>query len=408
MYYFKEKQNVYNYFFDFIIFIFLFFSILGYSKLIAGSSVIKIVCQVIIIVVGIKQLNIKKYLFLWPLLLTFLLMPLVLIICGIYSNNIQQIIDFVLFFLFNLLFIIIVTQKYSTNIQCFLRICFKALNLSLFLLLFLFRGLSLNIPYLVSAMVSNERYGGDLLLERYGMGFQNPNTFAMFASILLMLSIYFIVIRKYIFISFIDILFSFLCIFNSESRTPFFVIGLSILYFLILQIKNKKIKVVIELFFYLALGIFSILIIYLLVNLNNNMNSLFIVLNNITSNRLSFGQEALNTVTKFSNVLFGIGPVSGKYITNNIFGNNITLDDSFEFYLFTIGWIGLIFIYSLLIWILRKLRKEENKYLQTLGLVTFVFYFSYSLFENTIFIPNSTLSNICLIIIFSIVIRKYG
>lgn len=396
-----EKKKHFS-LFDFFIFFFLFFSVLGYSSIGKGLSVIKTVIQVLLITLEVRKIDFKKYVFIWPLIFSSVLFPLVFIITGIYRLYIYQNILFCFYMVFNLIFIVCVSNRYKNKVLKLVKIIYIALNTSLIVLLLVFRNLSFNIPYLISAMITNQRYGNDMLLHRYGMGFNNVNTLALFSSLLIMISLYYIVHDKHVVLCFCDILFSLLCIVNAESRTPFFVLFVILVYFIVLNIKIPEVRRFCESIIYLALLSMSCAFIYYLVS-NSGSTSFESYIDNLSSYRLSFGINAMTILKNSGSLLFGVGPLSTKFITLKVFGNNFTLDNSFEHYLFTLGWLGFAFVYGFFIWIFVKIHKQGKLNDAHYVLILLMYYFTYSLFENIMFIPNSTVSNICLFIIIAYV-----
>ena len=153
--------------------------------------------------------------------------------------------------------------------------------------------------------------------------------------------------------------------------------------------------------FFGAIGAFSLFFLWML---SETMNSSHIYgyIDELSSYRLSFGTQAINFVRDHSSTLVGVGPMSTSYLTTAIFGETIKLDNSFEYYLFSIGWIGLTVVYAFYVWLMIKVSQVKNIRYRTIGLVIMTFYFMYSIFENDIFIPNSPLSQFCLVIVFII------
>ncbi len=269
-------------------------------------------------------------------------------------------------------------------------------------LLVIYRGLSLNLSYLLKATLTNQRYGLFLAEQRYGMGFLNVNTLALFAMLLVFCSCYSLHKKKYKLFSIFDLLFAFILILNAESRTPFVLIIVLAVSLMIVNLKNDIRRYQIQ---NIILGleiIFAFLFAKLFIS-GDTSSILYQEMDVFSSYRLSFGTAAISMLKSNDSLIFGIGPLNSSYITEKVFGNVLTLDNSLEYYVFTLGIIGAILIFCYLFYLFYQVNISLSK----LGFITATFYFSYSFFENTIFLPISAVSLFCLVIIFAIVKRSY-
>lgn len=384
---------------DVCMFLYVISLVLSYTELNFKMSIIRIVLQLIIIGACIWFVDFKSYVFLFPLIAIIVVWPLILMLLGVYNIAEKQIIEYGIYFIFSIFFIVCVADKYQTNITSFIKVWFFSLNTSLILLWIVFKGLSLNVIFLFNAMLSNQRYGDNLLAQRYGMGFLNVNTLALFATLLILTVILLSVNRKYLFFLTLDAIWAVLLILNAESRTPIIILMATIFFIIIQSLKKQKIKKLLNFIFFGAISTFSLFFLWML---SETMNSshMYGYIDELSSYRLSFGTQAINFVREHSSTLVGVGPMSTSYLTTAIFGETIKLDNSFEYYLFSIGWIGLIVVYGFYIWLMKKVSQAKNVKYRTIGLVVTIFYFVYSIFENDIFIPNSPLSQFCLVVVF--------
>jgi len=146
---------------------------------------------------------------------------------------------------------------------------------------------------------------------------------------------------------------------------------------------------------------YSVVFVYLMLSANK-ISYLYNTIDSFSSFRLSFGSEAIDTLSRYGSLMFGIGPMSTTYITDNIFGKSITLDGSFQYYIFSMGVLGMLAMYFYFTYLYLKISKIkiDRKY----AIIIMTFYFAYSLFENILFIPNSTASIFCLSLIFTYLI----
>lgn len=381
-----------------LLFIFAIFAILGYTELPLKANIVKPLVQLMFILITIKNINFRNYTWLIPLLLIIVIWPLLAIIFGIYNYSVFQTLAYIAVFLLMLLFVISISSTYKDNVKDIITVWYYALNVSFLILFLLYKGISLNLTYLLHATFSNDRYGSNKLIQRYAMGFTNINTFALFASILLLCAFYQLLHNKNIILSLIDTAVGIIFILNSESRSPIVVISFLALIYIILSIKNKGIRFTLVSVMSLLIFSYSVVFVYLMLSANK-ISYLYNTIDSFSSFRLSFGSEAIDTLSRYGSLMFGIGPMSTTYITDNIFGKSITLDGSFQYYIFSMGVLGMLAMYFYFTYLYLKISKIkiDRKY----AIIIMTFYFAYSLFENIFFIPNSTASIFCLSLIFT-------
>lgn len=381
-----------------LLFIFAIFAILGYTELPLKANIVKPLVQLMFILITIKNINFRNYTWLIPLLLIMVIWPLLAIIFGIYNYSVFQTLAYIAMFLLMLLFVISISSTYKDNVKDIITVWYYALNVSFLILFLLYKGISLNLTYLLHSTFSNDRYGSNKLIQRYAMGFTNVNTFALFASILLLCAFYQLLHNKNIILSLIDTAVGIIFILNSESRSPIVVISFLVLIYIILSIKNKGIRFTLVSVISLLIFSYSVVFVYLMLSANK-ISYLYNTIDSFSSFRLSFGSEAIDTLSRYGSLMFGIGPMSTTYITDNIFGKSIALDGSFQYYIFSMGVLGMLAMYFNFTYLYLKISKIkiDRKY----AIIIMTFYFAYSLFENILFIPNSTASIFCLSLIFT-------
>lgn len=78
----KNGNTIYLLFFDASMFLYI---LLGYTELSVGTGMAQIFIQVLIVGIWIWNVNIYDYLFLWPLVVAVGIIPLIMILLGIYS-----------------------------------------------------------------------------------------------------------------------------------------------------------------------------------------------------------------------------------------------------------------------------------------------------------------------------------
>lgn len=395
-----KENNVKNYVVSFLVMLFIICSVASYTQIGSTMKIIKNIIQVLIILVTISDMRLRKYRWIYPLLLIFIIYPLLLVCFGIYNLYPFQVILYVGTLLFNIIFYMGLTEHFFNRFNNFIALWQNSLFIVLMLLLIIYRGISLNIPYMLRSVITNDRYGSDLLVQRYGMGFNNVNQLALFASLLFICSLYFMQKRQRMVFSGINLILSFILICNSESRAPFVAIGVALLMMIASNINSKFLSTLLKNCILFCLIFFGIFFCYYSFK-GSELSSIYYKLNTISSMRLYFSSEALSLVELSGTKWFGIGPISTSFVTNKVFGNILTLDSSLGYSLFAFGIIGTVVIFSIIIYMILKNYKNESIFLV-------IFFVTYSMFENAIFIPNSLLSCFGCVILFIFMRRKNG
>lgn len=398
----NNKINIFTKVINILLGFFIICTAMSYTERPLGTTNGKFLIGLIIIGCTITNIDFSKYKWIIMLIVVSILFPLVLMVFGIYNFNMLQSLEYTLLYLFYLILVICLSNVYENRLGTFIFVWQVSLTLVFLSLLVIYRGLSLNLSYLLKATLTNQRYGLFLAEQRYGMGFLNVNTLALFAMLLVFCSCYSLYKKKYKLFSIFDLLFAFILILNAESRTPFVLIIVLAISLMIVNLKNEIRRYQIQ---NIILGleiIFAFLFAKLFIS-GDISSILYQEMDVFSSYRLSFGTAAISMLKNNDSLIFGIGPLNSSYITEKVFGNVLTLDNSLEYYVFTLGIIGAILIFCYLFYLFYQVNISLSK----LGFITATFYFSYSFFENTIFLPISAVSLFCLVIIFAIVKRSY-
>lgn len=400
-----EINKVHEKLINCLLFLYVFSLVLSYTELSSLTNISKFIIQIFVIFIELPRIDMRKYYLMWPLVLSLVVLPLFISITGIYSISMSKVIAFIFYFLLTLFFWIALINCYLDKLGDFINIWYFTLNITFCLLFFIYKGISLNISYLINAMLTNQRYGGNILIQRYGMGFNNVNTFALFASLLIVCSAFELINKKFITLAIIDILTGILFILNAESRTPLVALGLMFLVWIIQKIKCDGLKQVLNSLILISGIIFTAFFIWLL--FSGSSSSLYSLIDSITSSRLTFGNIALNSIKdNLYSLLFGVGPMNTSYITESLFGGSISLDNSIEYFLYTVGIVGLIIIAAFFIWLVYRTCKNDGKNVDFIrALVCYLVV--YSFFENCIFIPGSPICLFCIVILFIHLLSPY-
>lgn len=381
-----------------LLFIYIFCLILSYTELSSFTNTVKFILSVAIVMVELPYINIRNYLWTGPLIIALVFLPLFLSVIGVYSTSMMQVIVFIFYFLLTLFFWISLANCYLDDVSTFINIWCFSINGALLLLFLFYKGISLNILYFINAIMSDQRYGSSVLMERYGMGFINVNTFALFSGLLIVCALYQIINKEFVVLSILDIIVGLLFILNAESRTPILALGIMVMIWIIQYIRLVEFKAMFNFVIEVSSFVFVLCFIWLL--FSGSSSRVFNIVDSITSFRLSFGNLAVNNIRgSLVSLLFGVGPMKTSYVTEQLFGNSISLDNSIEYFLFTTGLIGLVIILSFFIWLVwRVCRSNQPNIPFVRGMVGYLIV--YSFFENCIFIPGSPISLFCIVILF--------
>lgn len=394
----NRRRKYYDGFINLTLGALIIFTALNYTENTFDSTILKYIVGFVLIICLISSVNINNYKWLGYLIFIMCIVPLCFMVIGIYRVNMQQSLEYIFLFSYYLILIICLSNHYANNISKFISIWQIALTALLFSLLIAYGGISLRLGYLLKLILSNQRYGGNLLEQRYGMGFVNANSLALFSTLLIFCSCYQLCKGRKQILSIVDILASIIFIFNAESRTPFVLFAILAITFLITNIKNKNVRLCLENIVLIVGIIFTIFFTNLF--LRGSGSNLYQIVNEFSSSRLIYGTMAFMFLKSFGNasVLFGVGPLNTSYITGKVFNNMLTLDNSVEYYVFTLGIMGMVLVYSYLFYLFIKVNKSYSK----IGFITSAFYFMFSFFENAIFLPISAITLLCLTIIFMV------
>ena len=375
-----DKQFVKDIIIYFLFSLFIMVSVASYTQLGDSMKILRNVFEILIILVMITDLKLKRFGWIIPLVLILIVYPLVLLGFNIYNLYPFQVVTYIGMVVLNFTFYVCAAEYYHNKLDAFIKVWQNSLFSILLILLITYQKISLDIPYMLHAIITNDRYGSDLLLQRYSMGFTNVNQLALFSSLLFISSVYFLLNKKRIYFSSFCLILSFIFICNSESRSPFVAIGMAIVFVFFSKIKIKPIRNFFKWMLIILIIIFSVF--FGLCVIKGTGSEIYQKLNSISSMRLYFSTKALNFAESIGSQWFGLGPMSTSFVTTKIFGNTLTLDSSIGYNLFSFGIVGTIAIFAYIFWFLLKEFNKSELYLA-------IYFVVYAMFENSIFIPSS-------------------
>ena len=295
----NKRKILYNLFIDYMLGSLIVFTILSYTENPVGSSILKFIPGFIIILSTIGKIDFNAYKWVGWLFLIVGVMPLILIILGVYNYDTGQSIAYIFLFSYYLVLIICLAEFYSNKLVSFITIWQVSITLVLAGLFVIYRGINLNLSYLLSLTISNQRYGQSLLVQRYGMGFRNVNALAMVSMLLIFCSVFNLIKSRLKALSIIDIAASIIFILNAESRTPFVLMFVLLICYLISRVKNNARRIFVENLVFIFEVIIAICFTFIFVN--DSQSSFYNAIDEISSYRLSFGASAFILLKNIGN-----------------------------------------------------------------------------------------------------------
>ncbi|MCT3078839.1 hypothetical protein IRM63_06965 [Leuconostoc citreum] len=375
-------------------------SILSYTSHSKVGQLLRLVGQFGIISFYIWRVNFNKYRFIYPIVFTFVMYPLLVASLGIY-NNLNQTLAYVFFFLWFICSLICISENYSDDLSGLIKIFYNTIVATLGFLFIFYRGISLNITEIVQSIISNNRYGGYISTARVSMGFQNVNQLGLFAVVLTVFSICYLVKRKNIIYNIFILCISVILILNSGSRTPILTLVVFFIIYFVYHLKSVFLQILGKTIIIISYILIYFLFIYL-IYFSNTDSSFFQLIDGLFSFRISFSQEAVALTSKLGNQIVGIGPMSSSFIQNMYTGGNYAIDSSVAYYILTLGWVGSFGLNWCILFLMFKLNKNTDSFVISI----FGFFVAYAFFENVLFTPNSGLGIIILSIVFTSISQK--
>lgn len=399
-----EKELNRNWFnFYTITAIMVFSVIMNYTQMSAIAANARLLMEIIFVGTAFwtfKSRLLQPYIF---IIIVGCVWPLIGLLTGMYTISTKSVFLYIVFFVFYILFVCSFSFLMYKKIDVVLLIWQIVLFATLVYMALKSNELSFDLNILVNALVEDERYGNELY-SRVGLGFENVNQLGLFSAVLLMISIKFIINRKYMILSMMSIPVGILLILNSGSRSPIVVllfsgfVAMASYYRKTLFGKLIGISVV-------GLSVMLILMFCQMVFLMNKDSIFFDIINDLSSGRLSNSVDAMQLLLEKSSPITGIGPMSSTTIRQYIFSspyNDVVIDNSIIYYIFCNGVIGLFGILGFFISFTKKIWQTK----ETFPVVVCSFLGLYAMFENVFFVPNAATSIFALTIMTMYIYKK--
>lgn len=375
----------------------IFGYVLNYSAEFSGiAGVLRLSSQGLIVLLGIWYVNIKNYYWAAPLLLAVVVLPLILMVVGVYARFTQANLSYITYFIFNSVAICCLATYFDGDVNKFIKIVSYTVLIILVSFFFRYGGLTLNIGTLFNNMINNTRG----YTERYGMGFVNVNTMGLIASIGVVGAVRNIFQKNLVLLNISAIIFYAIALVNSGARTPLLAFGVAIIFDVILRLWTPLKLVLVTIFSGTLISVIGV-IVYLSLGFGSSYK-LYDLINAFTSNRLIFYTQALSIEKSFGGIWFGLGPMSTTFAKNTFLGA-ITIDGSAIYYVFTLGIVGAILILSYSIFLVINTVKLNERIVAFL----LMYNIAYALFENLLYIPNAILSMFVSVVIFIALAKNY-
>ncbi|WP_259718857.1 hypothetical protein [Weissella confusa] len=365
-------------------------TVLMYTDFGQTAQGIKLVGQAVGMVVLLKQFDWRDY---WHINLIWggqTVWPLILVAVGIYTSHQQTIVMFAIFAAFQLLWATMIGKYFSTNPGTLLRLCQKCLLGVLTLMCIIHRTVIWRIDQLFVGMMTNTRYG-DQAVGRTSLMFVNVNALGIFATLLAVISLWFIFKRDARIRDWFGIVLAAVLILNAGSRAALVVTVLATLWLK----SHSGIKK------FLVGTLISILFCYTALLITNNHGGFALMLDDLSSHRISFGQTAVHSMFTQTTGLVGNGPVGTAYAAEHLFKylGGIAVDNTVAFVIYSTGILGIIWFVTMSGWLIAQTIAPVARYLLfVIG--------SYAVFEHVWLVPSAPLSVMLLPVILGVMNGK--
>lgn len=366
-----------------VVFIFLISSyVLGYSKDFSSLGIaMKYILTAIMCTFFFKnKVNFKKYIPIISLVFPFFIIPLFLISIGVYTIRVTNVLYNCFFYLIYILLTISIIEEFDYMDDFFMDVQ-KGIVLPFLLIIIKDGKFTLNIFYLIKNMFTNTRD------QRLFMGFSNPNMTGLLAMLGLVSSILLLIKKRNprlnLFLVFVYIL----IIANTGSRTALMspLIGLSIIVFIYILSKISSYKKIVLVSLFLFVGLIFFFILLNFSKMTVDLGSI----NKITTGRFFRQLSTFNFLKQNNLLLFGIGNLnnSALYSGGSIMNNSLNTDNSPMYLLLTIGIVGVIQVFIIIIMLFFKIKFEN-----LIGIFLLTTWLISGIFEHTVFVPSSLIS----------------
>lgn len=301
---------------------------------------------------------------------------MVLIATGIYNVEVTQVKEYLTDVVLYSLLALSISSVFKSKIEWFLFAWQIGLTGTLFYLAMNFNDeLNINFFDLFIGMFGNER------LSRVGIGFYNVNILGGLAGVLIMVSFFLIIMKKMRQTSFVTMMFGFFLLFNAGTRSALLGTLLSLVLAMVLFLGKSHSQLIWKGFvglvtlgqgFYLGFLFFV-----------QKGSGVYTLASDLTTTRSSLGVEAVEKLISLRKLWFGTGMRSQSEIRENFFKSWVStngLDSDIQWFLFTVGVVGVIALIVFLILGMHRL-SFNSSIIWKLGLAYFV---AFSTFEHAL------------------------
>ncbi|MDR3241418.1 MAG: hypothetical protein LBT37_04525 [Lactobacillaceae bacterium] len=243
--------------------------------------------------------------------------------------------------------------------------------------------INVKLSGLFQGIISNTR------MERIGIGFYAINTLGFFAGILIIVSVFQMLSKRFMLFSITTLIFGILLLLNAGTRSVLLsVFGFTISLILLRVVKlffSKHMKLI---WYIMTGGIVLVNGVYLVILLVIKRGSeLYTTLNVLSTGRIDYGTQGSQYIEKHSQLLFGTGLRQMYQIREHFFTHWPSwagLDGDMPYYVFTAGLIGALLVLVIWAFIMIKIYKTHNLiywsgfiYLSVMMLFEHVFLYRY-------------------------------
>ncbi|MCS9995477.1 hypothetical protein EFL81_00995 [Weissella confusa] len=325
----------------------------GYDNGVFWAEVSRYIA-IVIIALG-QPISFRKNIVIIGLWMFYNLYEFILVVTGIYTNQVQQIGAYLLDVALYIFMAIALSTSLSKNINLLWSAIQVGLTVSLGWMAILFHSkLMTYIPDLLSGAFNNNR------VARVGIGFYNVNILGGLSGLLVFVSLVNVFRNKFRYSSVVTSVFGIYLLLNSGTRSAMLALAATLLVFVVLIVGHNYRGV---LNYLLPVAFFVAEFFYgLFMGIINPTSGLASAVSSLTSKRSELGSIAFEQLNDYSKLLFGTGMRTQADIRGAFFADwqgNYGLDGEPQWFIFTTGIIGGLVTLLIIAYAMNKVAKSS-------------------------------------------------
>lgn len=334
---------------------------------------------IVIIAIG-QPISFRKNIAMIGLWLFYNLYEFILVVTGIYTNQVQQIGAYLLDVALYVFMAIALSTSLSKNINLLWSSVQIGLTVSLGWMAILFHSyLMTYIPDLLLGVFNNNR------VARVGIGFYNVNILGGLSGILIFVSLVNVFRNKFRYSSVITTVFGIYLLLNSGTRSAMLALVTTLLVFVVLVVaRNYRpvLNYLLPMFFFFAQFFYG-----LFMGIINPKSGIANTVSSLTSRRSELGSIAFEQMNDYSKLLFGTGMRTQADIRGAFFPDwqgNYGLDGEPQWFIFTTGVIGGLVTLLIVAYAMNRVAKVSMS-----GFLFMAYFGTIMMFEHVFFNSQS-------------------